>query len=230
MPNRRRLVLQHLENISRDALEEHQDILREHVRGKHGVYALYRRGALYYVGLASNLRGRLKTHLRDRHRNSWDRFSVYLTVSDGHVKELESLILRIVKPPGNKQSGRFAKSKNLKAEFADDVRSYYQGQADDILGRRRTRRVVISKGRKRSDKKPELAGCFKRAARLWGSYKGEDFVATVRKDGTIRYGKTVYKSPSKAATAARGISTNGWGFWFFRDASGEWVRLRQLKK
>lgn len=230
MPKKRRLVLQHLENISRDALEEHQDILREHVRGKHGVYALYRRGDLYYVGLASNLRARLKAHLRDRHGKSWDRFSVYLTVSDGHVKELESLILRIVKPPGNKQSGRFAKSQNLKAEFARDVKSYYQGQADDILGRRRTRRVAIKIGPKTNSSKPELANCFERAATLWGRYKGEDVIARVRKDGTIRFQGEVYNSPSGAATAARGTPTNGWWFWWFEQPSGDWVRLRHLKR
>ena len=49
------LVFQHLENISRTAVEEYQEIIREYVRGKQGIYALYRRGKLYYVegGLAS---------------------------------------------------------------------------------------------------------------------------------------------------------------------------------
>lgn len=54
------LVCQHLENISRKALENYQNIIKEYVKGRHGVYALYRKGNLYYVGLASNLRNRLK--------------------------------------------------------------------------------------------------------------------------------------------------------------------------
>ena len=41
------LVLQHLEHISRKALEEHQDIIREYIRKKHGVYALYKDDRLY---------------------------------------------------------------------------------------------------------------------------------------------------------------------------------------
>ena len=61
------LVCEHLENISLDALEKHQDIIREYVKGRHGIYALYRNGRLYYVGLASDLRRRLKHHLHDRH-------------------------------------------------------------------------------------------------------------------------------------------------------------------
>lgn len=96
MARRTPLVCQHLENISRHALEQYQDIIRDYVRHRQGVYALYRRGKLYYVGLASNLRSRLAHHLKDRHGDSWDRFSVYLTIGDSHLRELESLILQIV--------------------------------------------------------------------------------------------------------------------------------------
>ena len=38
------------------------------IKRRAGVYALYRKQEkLYYVGLASNLMGRSKAHLRDRH-------------------------------------------------------------------------------------------------------------------------------------------------------------------
>ncbi len=74
------LVCQHLENVSRDFLEKYQDTIRDYVRRRHGVYALYRRDKLQYVGLASNLRSRLKAHLKDRHAKSWDRFGIYLTI------------------------------------------------------------------------------------------------------------------------------------------------------
>jgi hypothetical protein len=40
--------------------------------------------------------GRLKGHLRDCHKGLWDRFSVYLTSDAEHIKELESLLLRII--------------------------------------------------------------------------------------------------------------------------------------
>jgi hypothetical protein len=59
------LVCQHLENISRRALENYQNIIKEYVKGLHGVYALYRKNNLCYVGLASNLRNRLTTHNRE---------------------------------------------------------------------------------------------------------------------------------------------------------------------
>src|SRR5678815_2472985 len=117
-PSRRRvrarrethLVTQHLETVSRAVLENHQDMIRRYVRGRYGIYALYRKGKLYYVGLATNLRSRLGHHLRDRHSQSWDRFSVYLTVKDSHLRELETLILRTIKPVGNKQRGKLPRS------------------------------------------------------------------------------------------------------------------------
>jgi hypothetical protein len=66
MPRRRaQLVCQHLGNVSGRVLEDCPSIFREFVKGRHGICALYRRGRLYYVGLATNLRQRLNQHLRD---------------------------------------------------------------------------------------------------------------------------------------------------------------------
>jgi hypothetical protein len=113
MAKQKSLVCQHLEHISRGVLEKYQDIIREYVRRRPGVYALYRRGRLYYVGLARDLGNRLKSHLRDRHRQSWDLFSVYLTLGRTYMKDLESLILRLGAPPGNQKRGRFIRSEHL---------------------------------------------------------------------------------------------------------------------
>src|SRR5512135_2518472 len=92
------LFCQHLENISGAALEEHSGVIRRLFSRRHGIYALYRKNRVYYVGLATNLRNRLKHHLRDRHKGKWDRFSIYLTLDAAHLKEFEALILRISKP------------------------------------------------------------------------------------------------------------------------------------
>src|SRR3972149_10948573 len=135
MAKRTPLVCQQLENISREALGKYQGIIRQYVRRRHGVYALYRRGKQHYVGLASNLRSRLGHHLRDRHQDSWDRFSVYLTIGDTHLKELEALILRIVKPAGNKVKGKFAKCEDIRKKFARDVRQRQRNELKSLLGK-----------------------------------------------------------------------------------------------
>ena len=128
---RGQLVCQHLENVSRKALETYQPIIREYVRGKHGVYALYRKNHLYYVGLASNLINRLKMHLKDRHANTWDRFSVYLTKGDRHLKELETLAIRISSPKGNQMKGGFVRSDNLRQRFRRDM---YKSPTSPCMG------------------------------------------------------------------------------------------------
>ena len=155
MARQSQLVCQHLENISHDALSKYQNVIRSYVRGRQGIYALYRKNELYYVGLASNLRNRLKHHLRDRHRELWDRFSIYLTIGDSHLKELESLILRTIKPSGNHQSGKFIKSENLRNRLSRDLRAQQRQELDWVIGRttspipKRRRQKVVESDRDR---------------------------------------------------------------------------------
>jgi hypothetical protein len=51
----------------------------------------------------------------------WDTFSVYLTIGDKHLRELESLILRVVQPPGNRQLGKFSGAQNLNRQFGQAI-------------------------------------------------------------------------------------------------------------
>jgi len=134
MSKQLQLVCQQLENISSEAPEEYQAIIRQYIKKRNGVYALYKGDKLYYVGLATNLRTRLKQHLRDRHKQAWDRFSVYLTIIDGHLREMESLIVRIVRPTGNKQIGGFAKCENLVKRFAKDIQAHQREEITGLLG------------------------------------------------------------------------------------------------
>lgn len=229
MSKRLPLVSQHLENISREALEKYQDIVRRYVRRRQGVYALYRRGRLHYVGLASNLRSRLAHHLRDRHQSSWDRFSVYLTIGDSHLKELESLVLRVVRPVGNRQKGKFAKSEDMRRRFARDVRSQMRDELISLLGRR----VPRDEEEKEQDegRRPVLARYIKGSLKLQARYKLKTIKARVRRDGSISFRGKVYRSPSQAAAkACKRRTCNGWIFWQYERAPGDWVRLNELRK
>ena len=202
MAKRTPLVCQHLENISRDALEKHQDVIRNYVRGRQGVYALYRGDRLYYVGLASNLRMRLAHHMRNRHGESWDRFSVYLTIGDSHLRELEALILRIVKPRGNNQKGKFAKSEDIKRRFGRDVRQKYIGEWRSLLGKP----LKIAKKSKPAPK-GKLGNMVKllrgSGMRLRRKYKGILYKARLRKDGKVQMKGVIYTSASAAAKTVR---------------------------
>ena len=113
MRKQKPLVLRHLEDVSWRVLEEYPEVVRKLIRRQAGIYVLFRRDKLYYVGLANNLMGRLKSHLGDRHHGYWDRFSVYLTIDDEHMKELESLLLRIIEHSGNSDSNSFMSSSSI---------------------------------------------------------------------------------------------------------------------
>lgn len=229
MSKKRQLVLGHLEGVSWRILETYPGAIREMIRGQSGVYALYKGDNLYYVGLATNLMARLARHLKDRHRGSWNRFSVYLTVRDEHMKELESLLLRIATPPGNKQSGKFAKSENLLTALQRTMRDSDEGRRADMLGGK-----VAQKHRKKKISKADrlfpLNGAVDRSIRLWGERGGWEYTATLRRDGTIRYENQVFDTPSAAGRAAVKGRCNGWNFWWYRNGKGEWVRLGELKK
>jgi hypothetical protein len=229
MSKRASLVCQHLENISRDALEKYQDVIREYVRRRQGVYALYRRKKLYYVGLARDLRSRLKQHLEDHHGQSWDRFSVYFTIGDQHLKELESLILRIVEPSGNKVRGKFNKSQDLRRTFARDIRTLQRNELAAIIGREVP--SVIQRARKsQNGRTPVLAKYNVGPMQLRATLHGKLYRARVRRDGSIRYKGKIYNSPSVAAWAVTGHGCDGWYFWKYERAPGDWMKLNELRK
>jgi hypothetical protein len=232
MKKRTQIVCQHLEYISREALERYQDIIRQYIRGRHGIYALYRKGKLQYVGLASNLRARLHRHLRDRHKDSWDHFSVYLTIDNRGIKELETLLLRIVSPSGNRIGGKFVRSQNLAVQLRRDLRLWHRAQE---------RMLVPVRRQKATDKKPRdieehdgspppLAAFVSEPIRLRRRYKGKLYRARIRRDGTILYDGIVYKTPSAAGIAVRKRSTNGWQFWHYERAPGDWVPLGKIRQ
>jgi len=219
------LVSQHLENISRRMLEKYQGIIRDYVRHRCGIYALYRRERLYYVGLASDLRWRLKTHLKDKHGASWDRFSVYLTIGTQHIKELEALLLRIIKPKGNTAKAKFRRSQNLQRALVKSIKEYQRKELFGLMGR------AIGKPKKAermSKNRSALARLGPRRIRGW--CKGKVFKARLIRNGAVRFDGKTHRSPSMAARAALKRGCNGWWFWHYERAPGDWVRLRELRK
>jgi hypothetical protein len=229
MPKKTGLVCQHLEHISVDALDQYQQIIGAYVRKREGVYALYRKHRLYYVGLASDLKWRLGAHLKDRLKGKWDSFSVYLTVNDQHLKELESLLLRVIspRPEGNQQSGKFAVSENLLRRFKRDIKEFHKRQLGELIGfaPKRPRQG----GLQAESLLAEYVRRTGKSLRLRAVYKGKTYRAFARKDGTVRYKNRKYTSPSAAGKAVIQMACNGWAFWRYQRAPGQWVRLSTLR-
>ncbi len=221
------LVVQHLEGVHSRLFEEHKDVLREFLKGRHGVYALYKGDRLYYVGLASSLRARLRNHLRDRHAGRWDHFSVYITSTDDHLRELEALALRIASPKGNKSFTKFARSQDLKKYFRRRIVARQRRELDDLFSKYEEPDSSDENGRR-----PVLALVVKEKLPIRMEYKNRVFRATVRPDGRIRFRGRKFTSPSVAAyyVSRSGHSMNGWFWWKYERSPGEWVYLDKLRK
>ena len=237
------LVFQYVDKISRELLERYRQVIRDIARGKHGIYALYKDERIYYVGLASNLRQRLGHHLRDRHKKTWNRFSIYLTTSSENLKDLESLFLRIFKPKGNTKVGKFLKAKNLKRTINSRIRELQKAERKALMGED----VALPQPKKKHKKKDKaekelgvLAPYVRKRFHIRFNYKGKQYIAHVLKSGWItfdnrsadynRFKGKKFKSPSGAGKAVTGQSCDGWHHWKLKNPKGQWVKLDKLRK
>lgn len=103
------------ERLPINLLDEHafRQGLKEIMSGYAGVYALYKGRRLYYIGLASNLFWRLHTHTRDKHKGRWNHFSIFRIGRVRYLKDIETLLLRVAAPKGNRVTGHLRKDANL---------------------------------------------------------------------------------------------------------------------
>lgn len=115
------LVQSYAEKISKKLLEQHRDTVKLVIGRKSGVYVLSKNGKPYYIGLASKLPSRLNDHLKDRHAGNWDRFNFYAIRRQKYLKDLESILIRVARPDGNRQRGGFGKDKNLRRRLRNEI-------------------------------------------------------------------------------------------------------------
>jgi hypothetical protein len=224
------LFTEYLERVSGKLLEdEYRAVIAGLIRGHAGVYALYKGERLYYVGLATNLLGRVGQHLKDRHAKKWDRFSVYLAAADEHIKPLESLLLRIALPKGNRVKGGLPGATDQRRNLIRAMRDHDSARHAALLGgnlaRRRVRKAAAGgKGTR------VLAGRLQRRIPLRADYKGKRYAASLRIDGHIAVGGELFESPTAAARSITGRNVNGWQFWHYRKSGKGWCALAELRR
>jgi hypothetical protein len=224
----RSLVINRLERVSKDLFRKYFESITELVSTSPGVYALYDDDELYYVGKSTDLKKRVKQHLRDRHLKSWTHFSFYLVRRVEHIDEIESLLVRIASPKGNrvvpKGKSRGPLLNQLKAMVVqrqkDELRELFGGQA-------RPRRII----RRSNNGQRSLAGLVSKSTPIYRNYKGKRYTATLNPDGTILHKGKKYSSPTAAAKAVVDRSSvNGWHFWYIEDVNGDKVKLYKFRE
>ena len=98
--------------------------LREIMKGYSGIYALYRKDRLYYVGLTTNLFGRINWHLKDRHAGKWDNFVIFRIKRVDYLKDIETLITHLVKIPGARIKGKVPRDADINRILRNILRQY----------------------------------------------------------------------------------------------------------
>jgi len=139
----RPIVVGHLEKISSGVFERYPEQITGLTEGTQGVYALYRRQKLYYIGLASDLKRRIKWHLKDKHKGKWDRFSLYIIRKTDHIREVESVVVRIAEPSGNQQRGRLGGSKNLVRKLGAAIKERQKEERIGMLGNGKGKEILV---------------------------------------------------------------------------------------
>jgi len=98
--------------------------LREIMRHYAGIYALYRGKNVYYIGLTTNLLGRIKWHFKDQHAGKWDSFIIFRIQRVRLLKDIETLIHHLVNAPGNKVKGKVPKDADLNRVLQEVLREH----------------------------------------------------------------------------------------------------------
>ena len=115
------------------------------------------------------------------------------------------------------------------ATNVDDLNNLILKSMEVLGGKVASRRRKSKASRANRDEK--LASLIDRRYALKGWRDGYEYRASLRKDGTIRYGDKVFESPFQAASEAVGRRINGWQFWHYRDErSGNWLPLMNLRQ
>lgn len=229
----RQLVLGYLERISSGVFSGFPQELTDLIGKQHGVYALYKGKRLYYIGLATNLKGRIKHHLKDKHSGKWDRFSLYLVRKADHIKELESLIMRISDPTGNVVTGRLPRAVNMESALDEGIKAAQDRERGIIFWKEKKQRGKTTSIKRKAistSREPALSSYVTERFIIKVTLKGKIYYARIRKNGKIYYNGILYNSPSSAARAAVGRKVNGWKIWRFKNKKGEWVLLDELRK
>jgi hypothetical protein len=220
-PARRKLVKESLEKISREIFIRHSDTITDLIGNSPGIYALYDGSELCYVGKATDLRRRVKQHLKDRHLASWTHFSLFLVRRADQISEVESLVIHIANPNGNRAIPSRKEGKPLLKRLVTLVKNKQKDEIRSLFGERKKRaRAHKGKGLK------ALKNLVSSKQRLYRAYKGKEYTAFLLPSGRIRLKGRSYDSATAAAKSIVDRRTvNGWTFWYIKDSKGEWVRL-----
>jgi hypothetical protein len=227
----RSIITGHLEKIGSNVFDNYSSVITELIKGNQGIYALYKKDRLYYVGLASNLKSRINAHNKDKHQNKWTHFSLYIIRKEDHIKEIESLVLRISYPKGNSVRGKLKQSKDLRPLLKRKIKGEQIKQLGGFFGSKNRPAGKTKKRMNNKNGERPLRGYFPEGKVIYASYRGKEYKAWANTNGSIKCAGRSYNSPSLAGIAVTKKKTiNGWKFWKYKNKDGDLVYIDALRK
>ena len=112
-----------LDGIKRESFDVIRTELKNLLKRRAGVYALYRNDKLVRVGLGTNIYWRLKGHAKSK-KLVWNTASLFIIGQKNlrYLRDLETAIVRIAKPEYNDQKGRVRDEHYLERLLRKSVR------------------------------------------------------------------------------------------------------------
>ena len=180
---------------------------------------------MYYVGRASDLVKRIKDHLNDQHANLWTHFSAYFVKKASFASDIESIMITIAQPKGNKQSSNLKNVVNL----SDRLKQKLEKMKKHLSHRESTKNNSKTPRNNKSKLTVPKDTTIKAEYQKRG-YPKEIYEATLLTSGKVKYENKIYNSPTDAAKAITLYkSQNGLRFWSIKY-KGKWVKLNEYKK
>lgn len=128
------LVKAYAEGIASSVLARFPKEFKRVVGKKSGIYILTKGKKIYYVGIASRFASRLPWHLKDRHRRQWEAFSLYSIGRQRYLRDIESILIRVARPKGNRVRGHFGQKAKLNRKL---VRQILRTATEEVMGTKR---------------------------------------------------------------------------------------------
>jgi hypothetical protein len=99
------LIQYALDDIKRESFNIIRRELRGVLKGRAGIYALYKKGKVVKVGLGTSIYGRVDGHSKSKKMN-WDTASLFIIKNIKYLRDVETAVNRIAKPKYSIQRGR----------------------------------------------------------------------------------------------------------------------------
>jgi len=99
------LIQYALDDIKRESFNVIRRELKGVLKGRAGIYALYKEGRVVKVGLGTNIYGRVNGQSKSKKMN-WDTASLFIIKNIKYLRDVETAVNRIAKPKYSIQQGR----------------------------------------------------------------------------------------------------------------------------